>query len=360
MIFAAATVELSRAALQHNAKKAREYAPKSKLIAVIKANAYGHGAGQVAKILAPEVDAFAVARLDEALVLRESGIKQRILVLQGFLQAEELPIFQQEQLDAVVHSEYQVELLEKSQLSGRLSVWLKIETGMNRLGVQPSQFKSLLMRLRTCVSVADDIQFMTHFANADDRKDPKTKQQEACFLTTIKGEAGDRSVANSAAIIAWPSAHLEWNRAGLMLYGASPIIGEKASSLGLMPVMTFYARVIAIKQVKKGEAVGYGSSWQAPKDMLLAVISAGYGDGYPRHAKAGAYVLVNNQLASLVGRVSMDMLTVDLTGCSQVNVGDKVTLWGEGLPIDEIANSANTISYTLMCGVTTRVKASWV
>ena len=360
MIPAAASVELSIAALQHNAKKAREYAPNSKLIAVIKANAYGHGARQVAEILESKIDAFAVARLDEALALRESGIKKRILVLQGFTQAEELAVFQQQQLDAVVHSEYQIELLEKSQLSGRLSVWLKIDTGMNRLGVQPSQFKPLLMRLRACASVADNIKFMTHFANADDRKDAKTKRQETCFLATIKEEIGARSVANSAAIIAWPTAHLDWNRAGLMLYGASPMLGESADSLGLKPVMTFSARVIDIKRVKAGESVGYGSGWVAPKDMQLAVISAGYGDGYPRHAKAGTSVLVNNQLAKLVGRVSMDMLTVDLTGCSQVVVGDKVILWGGGLPVDEIANGAETISYTLMCGVTARVRASWV
>lgn len=359
MIPVAAAVELNAAALQHNVQKAREYAPNSKLIAVIKANAYGHGALQVAQILEPEVDAFAVARLDEALVLRDSGVKAKILVLQGFTQADELVIFQERQLDAVVHSEYQIELLEKSQINGGFSAWLKIDTGMNRLGVQPEQFKILLTRLRACSAVGD-IKFMTHFSDADNRKNMKTQQQETCFLETIKTEVGDRSVANSAAIIAWSSTHLDWNRAGLMLYGASPMMDESAKALGLKPVMSFYARVIAIKQLQQGDAVGYGGSWVAPKDMLLAVISAGYGDGYPRSAKSGTPVLINQQRGLLVGRVSMDMLTVDLTGCNAVNIGDKVTLWGDGLPIDEIAQCANTIAYTLMCGITSRVKSSWM
>lgn len=355
MIPVAASIELSSTALQHNARKAREYAPKSKLIAVIKANAYGHGALVVAQILAAEVDAFAVARLDEAVALRNAGIKQKILVLQGFSQAEELNVFLQQKLDAVVHSDYQIELLETQPVSAKLSVWLKIDTGMNRLGVQSAQFKSLLARLR---AVVHDIKFMTHFANADNRNDAKTKQQEACFLATIGSESGARSIANSAAIVAWPSAHLDWNRAGLMLYGASPMINESAQALGLKPVMQFCARVIALKEIKKGVAVGYGSTWVAPKDTQIAVISAGYGDGYPRHAKSSTPVLINQQRALLIGRVSMDMLTVDVTGCSSVKIGDQAILWGEGLPIDEIADCADTIAYTLMCGITARVKTS--
>ncbi len=362
MILAAAIVEFSTAALLHNARTAREYAPNSKLIAVIKANAYGHGAVQVARILEAEaeVDAFAVARLDEALSLRDAGIKKKILVLQGFTQIEELTIFHEHQLDAVVHSEYQIEYLENSQINASLSVWLKIDTGMNRLGVQPAQFKLLLTRLRECRSVADEVKFMTHFANADDRQDRKTQQQESCFIETINDETGQKSAANSAAIIAFPVAHYDWNRAGLMLYGASPILDESAQVLGLKPVMNFYARVIAVQQLQKGDAVGYGGSWIAPKNMCLAVVSAGYGDGYPRAAKSGTPVIINNQQASLAGRVSMDMLTVDLTGCNDINIGDKVTLWGDGLPINEIAQSAGTIPYTLMCGITARVRRVWL
>jgi len=358
-MLAAASVELNAAALLHNAKKAREYAPNSKLIAVIKANAYGHGALKVAQILEPEVDGFAVARLTEGLALREAGIKARIVVLQGFIQADELVLFQQHCLDAVVHAAHQVELLENTDLTGAITVWLKIDSGMNRLGIHPVEFKTLLARLNECKFVANDIKFMTHFANADDRLDNKTQQQEACFLAAIKAEIGEKSAANSAAIIAFPATHYDWNRAGLMLYGASPIVNETACSLGLIPVMSFYAHVLAIKQVKKGESVGYGGSWLAARDSLIAVVSAGYGDGYPRNVEMNTPVLINKQRFPLVGRVSMDALTVDLTDCQTVNIGDKVTLWGEGLAIEEIAEKANTISYTLLCGITSRVQVSW-
>jgi len=358
-MLAAASVELNATALLHNAKKAREYAPNSKLIAVIKANAYGHGALKVAQILESEVDAFAVARLAEGLALREAGIKARIVVLQGFTQADELVLFQLHCLDAVVHAAYQVELLENASLTGAITAWLKIDSGMNRLGIHPAEFKALFARLRKCSFVADEIKFITHFASADDRLDNKTKQQEACFLATISAEVGEKSAANSAAIIAFPATHYDWNRAGLMLYGASPILNESADSLGLSPVMSFYARVIAIKLVKKGESVGYGGSWIAARDSLIGVVSAGYGDGYPRNVAMNTPVLINEQRFSLVGRVSMDALTVDLTGCQTVTVGDKVTLWGEDLAIEEIAEKANTIAYTLLCGITSRVEVSW-
>jgi len=358
-MFAAASVELNATALLHNAKKAREYAPKSKLIAVIKADAYGHGALKVAQILEPEVDGFAVARLTEGLALRSAGIKAKILVLQGFIQADELAAFQQYNLDAVVHAEYQVKLLEDVDLTGVITAWLKIDSGMNRLGIRPEEFKPLLARLKKCECIANDIKFMTHFASADNRSDSKTQQQETCFLDVVNGEVGEKSAANSAAIIAFSTTHYDWNRAGLMLYGASPIVNESACSLGLIQVMSFYARVIAIKQVKQGESVGYGGSWRAERDTLIGVVSAGYGDGYPRNVEVNTPVVINQQRFSLVGRVSMDALTVDLTDCPQVMVGDKVTLWGEGLPIEEIAEKANTIAYTLLCGITPRVKVLW-
>jgi len=358
-MLAAASVELNAAALLHNAKKAREYAPKSKLIAVIKADAYGHGALKVAQILEPEVDGFAVARLTEGLALRNAGIKAKILVLQGFIQADELAAFQQYNLDAVVHAEYQVKLLENIDSIAAITAWLKIDSGMHRLGIHPVEFEPLLERLKLCDRVNDDIKFITHFANADDRLDSKTQQQNSCFLAAIKGESGEKSAANSAAIIAFPSTHYDWNRAGLMLYGASPILNESAYSLGLMPVMSFYARIIDIKQVKKGESLGYGGSWQAARDSLIAVVSAGYGDGYPRNIEMNTPVLINGLRFPVVGRVSMDALTVDLTDCQTVNIGDKVTLWGEDLAIEEIAEKANTIAYTLLCGITSRVEVSW-
>lgn len=356
MIPAATHIELNIPALRHNIAKVRDYAPKSKLMAVIKANAYGHGLVRVANCLEMAVDAFAVARLDEAICLRKGNIQARILVLQGFSQPAELALFQHYQLESVVHSAAQVALLEHADLSEPLTIWLKIDTGMNRLGIRPAQFECLLARLQQCKSVADNIHFMTHFASADDRQDHKTAQQLQLFNDTTQHYTGEKSCANSAAVIAWPGSRQDWVRPGLMLYGVSPILAVSAEQLGLLPVMSLYSRLIAIKSVSKGETVGYGGDWIADKDMCLGVVSIGYGDGYPRHAKSGTPVLIGAQRVALIGRVSMDMLTVDLSACVDVQLGDQVTLWGDGLPVEEIAACADTIPYTLLCGITRRVK----
>ncbi len=356
MIPAAAYVELDINALRHNVGRVKELAPKSKIIAVIKANAYGHGLELVASNLAAQVDAFAVARIDEALCLRAANIQGRILVLQGFSGPDELLLMQHNQLETVIHSEQQVDLLETEKLPAGLPVWIKIDTGMNRLGFRPEQFSDVLQRLLQCRNVQAEINFMTHFANADDLQDDKTTRQLQLFNATTKGCGGLRSSANSAAIIAWPATHQDWVRPGLILYGASPLLNQSARQLELLVVMNFYSRIIVIKQVKKGEAVGYGGSWVATKDILLGVISIGYGDGYPRYAKPGTPVLINKQRVPLVGRVSMDMITVDLTGHTGIKTGDQVLLWGAGLPVEEIAGYADTIPYTLLCGITRRVQ----
>jgi len=227
---------------------------------------------------------------------------------------------------------------------------------MNRLGVQASQFESILLRLQTCKLVHQSINFMTHFANADDSQDDKTRQQLQLFQTTVNRYSGEKSSANSAGLIAWPASRQDWVRPGLMLYGVSPLLAKTAAELNLLPVMNLYSRIIAIKQVKKGQAVGYGGSWLAEQDTLIAVVSIGYGDGYPRHAKQGTPVIINNQRVPLIGRVSMDMLTLDLNGTSNIKLGDKVRLWGESLPVEEIAACAETIPYTLLCGITQRVQ----
>lgn len=356
MIPAAAYIELDIKALRHNVDRVRELAPKSNIIAVIKANAYGHGLERVADNLAAHVDAFAVARIDEALRLRAANIQRRILILQGFSQSDELLLMQRNQLEAVIHSEQQVELLEAANLSAALPVWIKIDTGMNRLGFRPEQFTIMLQRLQQCSNVQAEIKVMTHFANADDLQDDKTTRQLQLFKATIKHYAGQTSSANSAAIIAWPETCQDWVRPGLMLYGASPILEQTAQQHDLLPVMNFYSRIIALKQLKKGEAVGYGGSWVAAKDTLLGVISVGYGDGYPRYAKPGTPVLINKQRIPLVGRVSMDMITVDLSGHTDIIPGDQALLWGAGLPVEEIAGYADTIAYTLLCGITRRVQ----
>jgi len=356
MIPVAAHIELNMAALRHNVRRVREYAPESKVMAVIKANAYGHGLIRVAQSLSAEVDALAVARLDEAIRLREAGVQGRILILQGFSQVDEIEALLHYQLDVVVHSEQQVSLLELVALSGALSVFLKIDTGMGRLGIRPEQFSELLPRLQKCRCVHQAIVFMTHFANADDIQDAKTVQQLAVFNEVTRAYVGEKCIANSAAIIAWPETRSDWVRPGLMLYGVSPMLVESAKQLDLLPVMSLYSRIIAIKQVKSGETVGYGASWVADKDTCLGVVSIGYGDGYPRHAKQGTPVLIGNKRVPLIGRVSMDMLTVDLSDCSDVQLGERVVLWGDGLPVEEIATCAGTISYTLLCGLTRRVQ----
>ncbi len=348
-------MKLNMSALQHNLTKVREYAPYSKVIAVIKANAYGHGMLIIARYLSDNVDALAVARLDEALQLRKQAISGRLLILSGFNCADELSSIQQYHIEVVVHSVPQVEMLESADLSEPIRVWLKIDTGMNRLGIQPNQFLDILSRLQKCSSVHHEINFMTHFANADDVNNTGTQQQLALFKQTIGDKLGELSCANSAAIIAWPETRLDWVRSGLMLYGVTPLLIGNAEALGLQPVMNLYSRIIAIKSVEKGESVGYGATWNAQKKTLLGVVSIGYGDGYPRQAKTGTPVLVNGLKVPLIGRVSMDMLTVDLSDLTCVAVGDEVMLWGEGLPVEEIASCASTIPYTLLCGVTQRV-----
>lgn len=356
MSSAAAYIELDLSALRHNISRVREYAPESKLMAVIKANAYGHGLLALANHLEQYVDAFAVARIDEAVRLRKAKIKGRIIVLQGFSQADEIAILQTYQLEPVVHSLAQLVTLESLNTQASLTVWLKVDTGMNRLGIQPAQFKSVLARLKKCRCVHQSIGFMTHFANADDVQDNKTEQQLQLFNVTTENQSGEKSCANSAGLIAWAETRQDWVRPGLMIYGVSPLLGQAAAQLSLLPVMSLYSRLIAIKQVRKGQTVGYGGRWLAEKDAMIGIVSIGYGDGYPRHAKQGTPVLINHQRVPLIGRVSMDMLTVDLSDCAEVKPGEKVLLWGEGLPVEEIAGYAETIPYTLLCGITQRVQ----
>lgn len=352
----AAHIELKVSALQHNLQRIREYAPEVNVMAVIKANAYGHGMLIIAQHLAKHVDAYAVARLDEAIALRVAGIDNRILVLQGFSESDELELLVRYQLEVVIYAETQVELLELAHLQKPIVTWVKVDTGMNRLGFPPEDLDLVMQRLQQCNSVHRQIKVMTHFANADDTQDKKTLQQLQLFDETTCNYSVEKSCANSAAIIVYPQAHQDWIRPGLMIYGVSPILERSAAQLTLLPVMSLHAKVIAIKQLKKGQAVGYGGSYIAEKDTLLGVVSIGYGDGYPRSARPGTPVLINQQRFALIGRVSMDMITVDITPHTNIRLGDQVLLWGGGLPVEEIASYADTIPYTLLCGVTHRVQ----
>jgi len=345
-------------ALSHNLQCVRENAPDSQLLAVIKANAYGHGLLRVAHALS-DADAFAVASLDEAMVLREAGVQHPIVLLEGVFDRDELLLASQHDLAVVVHHTMQLEMLESARLDFPLDVWLKIDTGMHRLGFSPQQAKSSFKRLEQCLSVKAAIRLMTHLANADDRQDDLTPRQVECFHVAVEGLDAEHSIANSAGILAWPQTHFNehssWVRPGIMLYGASPFSDSLADEHKLQPVMTFRSRLIAVSQRKAGDVLGYGGSWRCPVDMKVGVVAVGYGDGYPYHAASGTPVLVNGQSVPLVGRVSMDMICVDLRACANAEIGSEVILWGDGLPVEEVARSAGTISYELLCGITARV-----
>ena len=350
-----AVAEIDLDALRHNYHRAKALAPDCPVLAVLKANAYGHGMLAVAAALADEVEAFAVARLEEALTLRQAGFKQRILLLEGWFEANELSAISRQGIESVLHCEEQLQALLKADLQTPLKVWLKVDTGMHRLGVQPEQVESYLQQLRASRNVADEIVLITHLACADDPENPKTQQQLSCFEQVSANTGCGLSIANSAGLIQWQNARRGWLRPGIMLYGVSPMLGKTAEAHGLLPVMTLKTSVIAVRPVIQGEEVGYGGAWHCPHDTRLAVVAMGYGDGYPRHAKAGTPVLINGQRYPLVGRVAMDMLTVDVGLESDVQVGDEVVLWGKGLPAEEIAESAETIAYELFCSMTRRV-----
>jgi len=348
----ATRAEINLSALRHNLEVARSHS-QSKQMAIIKANGYGHGIVEVARALS-KADGFGVATINEAITLRESGVYQPILLLEGFNRREDLVLIHAYDLDCGIHNEEQVAILEKY-ASEKIKVWLKIDTGMHRLGFAPDQVKSIHQRLRAIDHVQQPITLMTHFACADDRQSDYTKQQQTAFEeVTSEFASAPKSMANSAGLLGWVDTHADWVRPGIMLYGSSPFVGGKASDDDLQPVMTLKSEIIAINNFKKGDSIGYGQSYTCDADMPVAVIAVGYGDGYPRHAVSGTPVLINGQQVPLIGRVSMDMITVDVRG-TKAKVGDEVTLWGEGLPVELIAEKAGTISYELFCGVTQRV-----
>ena len=353
----AAHALICHGALRHNVQRLRTLAPKANIMAVIKANAYGHGMLDVAKTLAlAGVDAFAVARTDGAIELRQAGITHRIAVLQGFFNEDELKAHAALGLEPVIHSAWQVDLLERIHPPVPIRIWLKVDTGMHRLGLLPEEFEGILQRLKACRSIEQPIPLMSHLANADALEDSFTQSQLSLFEDIHLTHPEEASVANSAGILGWDQAVREWIRPGISIYGVSPFPKRSAIDEGLQPVMTLRTRLISIKEVKAGTPVGYGGDWICPQPTRLGVAAIGYGDGYPRLARAGTPVLINHQKAALIGRVSMDMITLDLTPLKDSKVGDLVTLWGDGLPVETIADAAGTIPYDLLCGVTRRVK----
>ncbi|WJW74786.1 alanine racemase [Thiohalobacter sp. IOR34] len=347
-----ACVQVDTAALRHNLQIARRHAPHSQLLAVVKANGYGHGLQQVARSLSA-ADALGVASLEEALTLREAGIRQPITLLEGFFEADELDAICEQQLSPVIHQPQQLEILEASRLRAPLHVWLKIDSGMHRLGFPPQAAQEAWQRLNALPQICR-VRLMSHLACADEPDGEVTRHQLQHFLSATEGMEAERSLANSAALLAWPQTRLDWVRPGLMLYGISPFAEGCGADLGLQPAMTFSTRLIAVRRLRRGDAVGYGGDWVCPEDMPVGIAAAGYGDGYPRHAPSGTPLLVNGRRAQLIGRVSMDMLCIDLRDQPRAAVGDPVTLWGQGLPVETVARAAATIPYELCCRVAPR------
>jgi alanine racemase len=348
------------AALRANLQKVRNRAPGCRVLAVIKADAYGHGLVDVAHIL-DEADALAVARMEEAIALRDAGIDRRIVVLGGFVGPDEAVAAMAHRLDLVVHSLGQIDVLERIHDAVPVDCWLKVDTGMGRLGLEPGAVGEARLRLENWTRGRAVLRLMTHFAAADEAGNGATAEQLAVFSTVAGEWPGDVSLANSAAILQWPGSlavpagRENWVRPGLMLYGVSPVSDRAASSFGLRVAMSFETRLIAVKKLVRGRRVGYGGDWRAARDSVVGVAAAGYADGYPWHISTATPVLVRGRRAPVLGRVSMDMISVDLTDIPDAVPGDRVVLWGDELPVADIARCAGTIPYELLAGLSPRV-----
>jgi len=343
-----ARIDLS--ALERNLHVARRLT-SARIMAVIKANAYGHGLLRTAEALSA-ADGFALLNIDDAVRLREARFRQVLLLLEGVFSADDLPLLAEYDLAAVLHSPHQLAMLDAYPRRGSLSLWLKINSGMNRLGFTPEAVPAVMAQLKAHPAVRD-VTLMTHFANADVAEGVSIQLER--FNTLAASYNMPRSLANSAALLRYPATHGDWVRPGIMLYGSSPFADKSAHELGLRPAMTLSSEIISVREINSGEQVGYGGMYRADRWMRIGVVACGYADGYPRHAPSGTPVLVNGQRTHTLGRVSMDMLSVDLTALPDAVVGSRVILWGEGLSVDDVAHAAGTISYELLCALTARV-----
>ena len=337
------------AALRHNYQLARQCSG-GKALAVVKADAYGHGAVICAQALQAEADGFAVACIEEALELRAAGITQPILLLEGFFEASELALIDQHQLWCVVHSLWQLDAIEQARLNRPLHVWLKLDSGMHRVGLFPEQYQAAYQRLQASGKV-DKIVLMSHFARADELDCARTEEQLAVFNTAREGLQAEVSLRNSPAILGWPQVPSDWVRPGIMLYGATPFEQTQALAAQLKPVMTLQSKIIGVRELPVGEPVGYAARFVAERPTRVGVVAMGYADGYPRHAPTGTPVAVDGQLTRIIGRVSMDMLTVDLTDLPQTGLGSRVELWGAQVLASDVAAQAQTIPYQIFCNL---------
>lgn len=349
-----AQVVVDLAALRHNLSQVRKHAPGRRIIAIVKADAYGHGIVRVANTLR-DADAFGVACIEEAVELREAGVTAPVVLLEGPYSESELPDISGLGLDIVIHNDEQLRMVEQDPAAAPAGVWIKLDSGMHRLGFDPDRAADVHARLVSRLAGAAPVRLMTHLAAANEPGNEMTNRQLAVFERACAGLEAERSIANSAAILCWPQSHADWIRPGLMLYGVSPVEGRDAAALGLRPVMTLRSRLISIRNVRAGESIGYGASWRCPGDMSVGVVAAGYADGFPRHARTDTPVVVNGRRTRTLGNASMDMITVDLSSQPQARVGDPVEIWGPNIPIEEVAAHAGTVPYELLCGVHKRL-----
>jgi alanine racemase len=342
-------------ALRHNLSQVRHRAPHSRVMAVVKADGYGHGLERVARALSG-ADAFGVAALSDAERLRAAGLSQPIVLLSGFDEPDDIAQLRRLNVETAVHHAFQLEMLEQAPVGDPIRCWLKLDTGMHRLGFAPECVRDAYARLQAMPAVADDIVLMNHFASSDEFQRPQTREQLRVFAEATAGLSGARSLANSAAVLGWPDTHADWVRPGGALYGISVVDGQPGGDFGLKPAMTLATRLIAVNRIRKGERIGYSATWQCPEDMPVGVAAIGYGDGYPRSVPAGTPTLVNGLVTDIIGRVSMDLMTIDLRAQPTAKPGDPVVLWGEGLPVETIAAAAGTIGYEPVCSITRRVR----
>jgi alanine racemase len=353
------TATIHADAMRHNLATIRAHAPSSRVMAMVKADGYGHGLETAASALRG-ADAFGVAAIDDARRIRALGLDQPILVLSGFDSREDLDQLRALRADSIVHHRAQLDMLEQTD-GAPIRCWLKIDTGLHRLGFAPGNVREAHARLSAARGVTGEIVLMSHFASSDefDGVSPNSRQtrdQLQVFADATAGLPGPRSLANSAAILGWPGSHGDWVRPGGALYGMSVVAGRTGADFGLQPAMSFHTRLLAVNDVHRGERIGYSGTWETPEDMRIGVAAVGYGDGYPRHARSGTPVLVNGRAAQVVGRVSMDLMTIDLRRQPDARPGDPVLLWGQGLPLEAVAEAAGTIAYELTCSITRRVR----
>ena len=341
------------AAMQHNLSAVRSRAPSAHIWAVVKANGYGHGLERCARAFI-DADGYALTEIEAAIHLRDLGYRKPIMLLEGFFSEHELPVIAHYNLEFTVHTKEQIDILETKAGPPRLRIHLKMNTGMNRLGFKPEDYLSAYERLRALSSV-QSITLLTHMANAELNAHPLlgVAEQMRRFEATVEGIDAPRNISNSAMILLHPDVVSHWIRPGIMLYGGTPG-GGTAEEFGLKPVMTLTSQLIQIIEIEKGEAVGYGSRFIAPHPMRIGVVACGYADGYPRSAPEGTPILVDGVRTRLVGRVSMDMITIDLTEMPSAHYGSRIVLWGDGLPIEEVAQAAGTVGYELMCALSLR------